>query len=357
MGFQYPSSTATNKLSSTTITLPVITATQHPSTIATIKPTSTPTSLPEVTKTHSIFNVIQREYIPSEWKTLYDKHTVWQIDLDSKEQMWILTVDHVGYFDGNKWVLYSDKDYGLPDSYNHMAVASDGTVWVASPQAISQYQNGHWNVHSIPNAPEYSLPFLAVDSSNLVWLSLWACNCVDSLKTFDGVNWDNRSMTSFGKDYQLLFTPYGTMWASFYDSIGKYNGKTWKIYSENILWPEHSGYGIRIASDRQGNIFGIDYRQEWIVKITRDENILKIPFNFEIYKFNPMLMRLFIDQKGRIWTNACHNDHDCLEYYQDNHWISIRNLPFHTMTDMKELSDGTLLVATNKGLFQYNPGK
>jgi hypothetical protein len=44
-----------------------------------------------------------------------------------------------------------------------------------------------------------------------------------------------------------------------------------------------------------------------------------------------------------------------LFYYQDNQWISFRNLPFYSMDDMKELSDGTLLVATTNGLFKYKP--
>ncbi len=357
--FHQPSSTATNKSSSTTLTLLEITATQRPTHTATFSPSSTPTTTSEVEETQPVLSFIQKVYNPSEWKLLYQEPTD-QIIFDSKEQMWIITGDQVGYFNEEDWVLYSEKDYGLPDSPFDMAIAPDGTIWLASQKAICQYRDGLWYVYTIPDAPDWSYPFLAIDSSNLVWLSLGLCYCENNLRTFDGLNWDKQ--TEPGEANQLLFTPDGTLWATFGRAIGQYNGKTWRIYSRTDLWSERDYfYNIRIASDNQGNIFGISASQEWIVKINRDGSITKIPFDFVHYEFIAELMRIFIDTQGRIWTNACRQDQNgldyqnCFAYFQDNRWISFKDLPFWNWYDMNELSDGTLLIATNKGLFQYKP--
>jgi hypothetical protein len=355
-----PYSTPTIESSVTPTILPKVTATQHQIATATIEPSITITSLPELKVTQPVFYVIQKEYDPSEWKVLYDKSTVWQIDLGTKEQMWILTKDQAGYFNGKNWILYSDEDYGLPNSYNQMAVAPDGSAWVASPRAISHYQNGFWKVYPIPDASGNGYPCLAIDSSNMVRVSLWQCECVNSIRIFDGINWDYQRLWSIKQQvevYQLLYTPDGTLWTSFYGSIGQYNGKTWKLYSGTDLWPKGNNGGIRIASDNQGNIFGINYDQEWIVRINKDGNISKIPFDYVNYEFFQLRMRIFIDTLGRLWTNACLKNRyqSCLAYYKDNKWISFRDLPFGDMTDIKELSDGSFLVATIGGLFQYNP--
>ncbi len=360
-----PAFTTAINSSITTTNSPEMTVTQQPYPMVAFITYSTPTKLPDVEETQLIFNVIQKEYNLSEWKVVYDKNSVRQIELGSNGQMWILTGDQVGYFDGEDWILYSKKDYGLLESPDDLAVAPDGTAWLASSQAISHYQDGHWYVYSIPNAPEWSYTDLAINASKLVWLSLWGSHYDNRIIKFDGTNWDEQRLSSDGQveAEQLLFTLDGTLWASSNKAISQYNGDIWKIYSGKSLWPESNDLGIRIARDSKGNIFGINYNQEWIVKINLNGSISKIPFDFVHYGFISERMRLFVDKQGRIWTNACLkkqtvlDDDNCLEYYQDNQWISFRNLPFWSMIDMKELSDGTLLLATTDGLFQYKPGK
>ncbi len=199
-------STATIRLPATAIALSEETTIQYPTAIANIKPSVTFTPLPELTVTQPVFKVIQKEYNPSEWKVLYDKHSVRQIELGSKEQMWIIAGSQVGYFDGENWILFNEKDYGLPDAFD-MAVAPDGTLWIASPQAISKYHNGNWYVYSVPDSPEWSYPFLTIDSYNVVWLSLWLCYCENSLRTFNGTNWDTQRQQLY--TYQLILLLMG----------------------------------------------------------------------------------------------------------------------------------------------------
>jgi hypothetical protein len=65
---------------------------------------------------------------------------------------------------------------------------------------------------------------------------------------------------------------------------------------------------------------------------------------------------VFVDSKGRIWINTylIDDDTDCLFYYEDGRWFAYFHLPFTTVTDFGELSDGTMIIATEKGLFELN---
>ena len=317
--------------------------------------------LPQVTQT--INGIVQRDYDPVEWRLIYDKDMVWKSSISPTQQIWImLDKGEIAFLDGDKWVLFTEKDYGLPDSPYDMAIAPDGAVWLAGLYAISRYQNGRWDVFPMPNVSENAFPRLAIDPSGVIWVATPLCYCESNIKRFNGTSWDELSITDKHLEAsQLLFTSDGSMWASFAwkGGIGRYDGTTWNIYPGTDLWPSGPYSDIRIASDNQGNIFGIYERQKWVVKMSSDGSISKILFDDSSMELNPIQLRLFIDRQDTIWINAClkNNKNACLAYYKDNQWVSLVNLPFSTVVDINELLDGTLLVATEKGLYQFKPAK
>ncbi len=276
--------------------------------------------------------------------------------------MWIwLGSGEIGFFNGNNWTLFSKQDYGLQDTPYDMAIGPDGAVWVSGRQAISRYQKGHWVAFGIPDASETAFPRLAIDPSGVVWLAMPGCYCGNSIRKFDGINWDSlwTYVDGQGEASQILFTPDGTLWAAleFPGSIGRYDGKTWKFYSD--LWLEGPNSGIRIASDSMSNIFGIAAGREWIVRISKDGSISRIPFDYTDLELNEFLLSLFIDKQGTIWVNAelKNTRNASLAYYKNNQWVAFTNLPFDTVTDFNELPDGTLLVATSRGLYQFKSAR
>lgn len=319
--------------------------------------------LPQATQTQTMNAIVQRDYDPAEWKQLYNKDRVVEIGLDLTQRMWIyLDRGEIAFFDGGKWALFSGKDYGFPEKPYDMAIAPDDTVWLSGRHAISRYQNGRWDVFPMPNVSETAFPRLAIDPSGVVWVATPLCDCENSIKRFNGTAWDELSVTDKHLEAsQLLFTPDGTLWASFGwpGGVGQYDGKTWKIYPGTDLWPTGPYSGIRIASDNRGNIFGIYERQKWVIRISSDESISKIPFDASNLVLNPIQLRLFIDKQDTVWINACLKDkkNACLAYYKDNQWVSFTNLPFGDVTDINELADGTLLVAATEGLYQFKSAK
>jgi hypothetical protein len=353
---------------------PTVVPTSTPIASAVIAPSAVPTVtataiFPQATQTEPIQNIVQREYDPSEWKLLSDKSMVWKVVVGPAQKIWILLEragGEVAFFDGGKWVVFSNQDYGM-DGFSDMAIASDGVVWVSGRDAISRYKNGRWDVFPMPHASKTASPRLAIAPSGVVWVALPGCFCGDSIRVFDGKKWEEPYEIGQGTAYQFLFTPDGTPWAVFYTVINRRIGQTWKPYlrKDLLLPPVIRGEAypdpvMRIASDIHGNIFGIYEGQTEIVKIGPDDHVSKIPFDFSNLSLDSMRLRLFIDRQDTIWVNTRLNrnkSNACLAYYKDNQWVSFVNLPFGAVNDFNELPDGTLLVATSQGLYQFKSAK
>jgi streptogramin lyase len=325
-------------------------------------PTET-AELLQTMQTQANENIIQRSYDPAEWKQIYDKDRVVKVEIGKKQQIWtMLDRGEIGVFDGNKWALFSRGDYSFSESPYDMAIAPDGSVWITGRSVISHYQNGHWNIFPLPVSSKTAFPRLAISPSGEVLVTP-NCDCYTGIDIFNGSSWNVLPISGekFFEAEQLLFTPDGTLWASFGwpAGIGRYNGKTWKNYSGTDLWPTGSYTGIRLASDNQGNIYAIYESQDWVIRINTDGSITKIPYDSSNLELNPVALRLFIDQQDTLWINAyLRNERNaCLTYYKDNKWVSFTNLPFSDVSDINELPDGTLLVATSKGLYQFKSTK
>jgi ligand-binding sensor domain-containing protein len=288
---------------------------------------------------------------------------VWQIDIAPSQQMWIKLGDgEVGYFDGGNWVLFSREDYAFSDKPSDMSIAPDGSVWISNSHVISRHQDGNWDVFPIPNVNDPAATRLAISPSGEVWVATPLCSCDNSIKKFDGIQWQELFITDkHFRASQLLFTADGTLWAALGlpVGIGQYDGKSWNIYSGADLWPTGYPFANRIASDNRGNIYSIYERQKWLIRISNDGDITTIPFDNQNLSLNTIILRLFIDSQGTIWLNAGLNNGNALgvAYYRDDQWVSFTDLPFSFVTDINELADGTILIATEKGLFQFRSAR
>ncbi len=364
----HPSSpSAVSKQATATVQMQVTPSQISSALVTTEIPALTSTALPGPTPTLTVDNIVERMYDPGEWKMLYDKNTVWTIDLDPAGRMWISPGLEVGYFDGHRWVFFSPKDYLLPRFWD-MAMAPDGTVWVSSLHALSRYQHGRWETFPIPDVDTTTIPRISIDASGAVWVRMSSCpTCGFFLKKFDGKRWSDLPLWSTKRRTYyvpiILFTPDGALWAADdTGEIGRYDGKAWKIYSKMDLWTRNADWAhvIQITSDHKGNIFSV-YTGEssWqIARIDTNGQVTKIPYSTNL-EINPNFPRLFVDRQNTLWVNAClkNKEHACLAYYKDNQWVSFINLPFSSMMDIKELPDGTYLVATAQGLYQFKSAK
>jgi streptogramin lyase len=334
--------------------------------VLTETPIPTLTTLPSPTPTLPIDDIVERPYNPGEWSVLYDKNSIWGVQLDPAGRMWISPGGESAYFDGDKWVFLAEDDYPAP-YMGGVLVAPDGSLWTTAYQTLSRYKDGTWEIFPIPDADATTRTGIAFDASGSVWIMMSTCpDYCFVLKKCDGNNWIDVPLWTTemrGQNPpQMLFTPDGALWVvGNKDDIGRYDGKNWKIYSEADLWlPEEWVRTVRITSDPDGNIYGISTEQSghvsWVTKIDISGQITKYPVPTKL-EFWQNVLRLFVDSQGTIWVNACLDDRSdtCLAYYKDEQWVSFTDLPTGRMLDMKELSDGTFLVASIFGLYQFEP--
>ena len=132
------------------------------------------------------------------------------------------------------------------------------------------------------------------------------------------------------------------------------------VFSGRGLWTVDLE-GLRstgITTNDSGDVFSIIAYQNWIVKINASGYVTTIPFSND-FELNEFRLRLFVDSEENIWMNACLHDYEntCLVYYQNisDQWYSFVNLPFSVVADITQLSDGSMLMGTNKGLYRYRP--
>jgi ligand-binding sensor domain-containing protein len=302
------------------------------------------------------------EYDPDNWTILFDKATVWEVDTDSNGRIWIMYgSDNVGFFDNTELVSFSSNNIGLSSGISDMAIAPDGSMWVASLDSIAHYADGRWSVTPIPYTDTSTRPRLAIDHSGVVWMSAAHCNCSNNIWSFDGKEWTQLITENGYTASRILISPDNTLWASFYSAgIGKYEQNNWIIYPVSELW-QSSEYGVEIGitSDNQGNIYGISTAQTKVVEIMQDGTKKSISAEGLGFELDPTRIRIFVDSQGIIWINAYFNGdkYSNIEYYNGDHWVAITTLPFTQMMYMKEIDTGKYLVGTAQGLYEFNTMK
>ena len=302
---------------------------------------------------------IEKEYDPIEWDQLFDDNMVWEIGITSKQEIYLkLDRGGIAYLDGDTWKIFSLADLGLHENSHDMVVAPDDTIWLANRSTVSHYINNQWETYSMPEISNTSFIRLAVDSNGVLWVSQAICYCENSILKFDGNKWSNLPGESFDLD-QLLFTPDGTLWGAL-GGVGilNYDGESWGFNFGEDVWGVDMPFmpTYRVASDQQGKVYAITDHVDSIAVWNLDGSIELIPFD-PSFSLNGFMLRLFVDSHETIWMNACleNESNSCLAFYQDAQWYKFVNLPFSSVTDIKKLSTGTYLVATEKGVFQYSP--
>jgi hypothetical protein len=303
------------------------------------------------------------EYSPTDWNQLFNQGVVVKIIVAPNQEIWLWSrSDRDKLFSLNKGIddAVELEEIGLPGTIHDISLSHDGVIWAAGKECIFVFRDGYWDNFLIPDASEFGFQRMAVDSTGKVYITTDLGETAGVIQLFDGTRWEE--LLAPYQPSQLVFTGDNILWASFGwpIGIGKFDRGEWEFYSGKELWTVNSESisSIRIAISSLGNVFALMANLNLLVKIDTQGNITTIPFSddFELFEFR---LRLFVDSKENIWMNACLLNHlnSCLVYYSENRdrWYSFINLPFTVVADINELSDGSILIATENGLYQYNP--
>jgi streptogramin lyase len=325
--------------------------------------TAQKTALPET--------VVLRPYVAGEWRQILSDGGIWDMELAPDGKLWMLAWGgSIGYREENDWHIFTSEDHAMQGTTFHFAIASDNSVWMAKDHVLFRYKNRQWTQFQMPCSENCTggNADVAVDSQGVVWISTGAFYTDDTLYTFWDNQWGKVAITDKHLwSHQVMFTPNGDLWVGLYLSVGRYDGKVWKIFSteELGLFSSEGFTRSEIAADRNNNIYILDrYANLAMIEYPTDR-IRRIPFppNGELGLAHQY--SLFIDSRGVIWVSTRLRDMSTVEefkeienagvaYYKDGVWTSFVNLPFNIAFSFNELPDGTILVGTmTDGIFQF----
>jgi len=301
------------------------------------------------------------EFSPDDWEKIYDSASVWKLQIDSKDRIWgLLGFETIGFYDGDQWIFYSSSDFGIEDYPSDLVVAQDDSVWMVTDNSLIHYKNGKSVLYPMVSPDNYSVPMLLCDPTGLIWVVFRDCSCGNLVKTFDGKKWNTLRIepNSTGPSpKQIIMTDKGSIWAAYTwpYGISEVGDGVYKHIAGNEIWLNgNKNTAIRIASDRSGNIYAINQYESTIVNIGTDGAISRIGIDLSSTEFDVNRLRIFVDSEERIWINTQlkEDETDCLFYYEDGRWFAYFHLPFNNVTDFGELSDGTMLIASVRGLYK-----
>ena len=141
-------------------------------------------------------------------------------------------------FSSGKWTTYSTAD-GLPSDYVHaVAVANDGTLWIASgifgKMSITSFKDGvftNYDLGADTRSVTVTHHGLVVEPDGNVWVATGT-----SLAHFDGQNWSFLTKQVGLLDdstSSVAIAPDGTLWVGSVQGVSHYDGSNWTHYTPN----------------------------------------------------------------------------------------------------------------------------
>jgi len=202
-------------------------------------------------------------------------------------------------FDGSIFTNYSTPN-GSPA--REIAIAKDGTVWVASMAGLGKFDGNTWTWYNEQNSPigKY-VNSVQVDHEQNVWISTSFDNAI---ARWDGTSWlvfdENNSPVS-GHSYWVFVDDAGMIWTSNKDGLLRYNGAGWQFFSV----PGTGSQGIRSMAQDQEHDFWLSNRDgvhKWNGSTFESYNFLDHPLA------SPYASRVRVDPFGNKWF--LHNSSD-----------------------------------------------
>lgn len=163
--------------------------------------------------------------------------------------------DGIAHYNGNNWTTYTINNSPLPsNSVEDIKVATDGSVWISTPEGLAHVTNGIWLVYNTANSP---LPFndvnkIAVDDTGNVWFS----DRQNGLYKFTGsdtLHFQNDYPGGTGNGGTPVIDTDGSIWQYFLQYVSRFDGSDFTqhfTYHNSLI-----GYGNvnALSIDKYGN--------------------------------------------------------------------------------------------------------
>jgi len=233
------------------------------------------------------------------WHSFYQDTTVFDIALEARDKLWVVTRENLAYFDGRKFVvsseshkadeididargrlwlagiwaspgygvgLYDDGEwtafafskYGIEGigagSFRDIQLDDDGNVWVATFEGLVMYDQREWKMLTLPISNQVAY-CLAIDDMGRLWVGHR-----DGVSIFDGASWttwtsSDMALTGIVTVESIAFDGRGSAWLGIpHKGVLTFDGENWERYNTS-----NSGLVSNliqaIACDDQGRVW------------------------------------------------------------------------------------------------------
>lgn len=154
---------------------------------------------------------------------------------ENNEKIWISTPGILHLYDNSKYLMFDESAGIFNNTVFSMCAGSDGSIWIANFNGISQYKDQSWN--------SYTIPFVAPDTisfNSIIYNSdlLWGSTSANGLYSFNGANWtiyDSSNGMSWKNLVCMRRDDYDSLWiATPTNGLIEKNGG-WNQHYDNIL--------------------------------------------------------------------------------------------------------------------------
>ncbi|MEZ4885424.1 MAG: two-component regulator propeller domain-containing protein [Chitinophagales bacterium] len=230
-----------------------------------------------------------------------------------------------------------------------------GQYWLHTDEGIMHFDGKNFDYKNIPLALQKNITHsMRKDKSGNLWFAT-----IRGLYQFDGESFQHYTtddgLPSNRIDWAFLDSKE-RLWLSIKEGLGVFDGSCFQKIEENgemDLWRD--GYRMRyreILEDHEGNIWfnslnGISRFQTFAFEHYHVENLLKSSYVTSVLE----------DRAGRTWFAYRNKGLSICEQGECEHFSKESNLGTDMVFDLLEAKDGTVWIATVKGVYRYKDGK
>jgi diguanylate cyclase (GGDEF)-like protein len=286
-------------------------------------------------------------------------NVVWAEIRDFQQRLWVGTNDGVAMWDADqhRFRVWKQKD-GLNGSMARtLAVDADGSIWVlCHPGGLTRF-DPHTLQPSRVNTPWPDITWIGSGPDARLWLSgphfLQALENSSGPFVFADAGAPRKILDGVSN---FAMAPGGVVWLSGHNGLGRYDGKSWSLYTQSDGLLSDHVLGVAPVDDNEVWIhyadapgvtrFRLNDQKAEVQHFTQQDGLLA----------NEVFM-LGRDGNGRIWAGGAQGltrialGHNTRRYRHDDGliWDDQSEGGFYAE------QDGTILFGTSGGLARYDP--
>jgi diguanylate cyclase (GGDEF)-like protein len=289
---------------------------------------------------------------------------VWSVVRDKQHRIWAGTNNGLAMWDPAtlNWRVWRQKEGLAGITVRALAVAGDGAIWTLSTPGgitrIDAHTLAVTRVHA-PTTGDDAPATLAAAPDGTIWIGsrskLYTTRVEGGVAVVEEVPVPTIVR---GKTAAVSFAPDGTMWTDGYSGLARYNGHQWLAFSQKD----------GLASDSLDLVFAVTAQEAWVcyteskgvtrVRLDEDGKLDVRHFTMEHGLTSDSVYMLGRDFQGRIWAGGDRgisllNDQGVIAHFDRASGLLWDDVDEGYIWNDP---DGSVLIATSRGLSRYSPG-